>query len=100
MKRDATTRKFVKSTEKTAFTRSGTQATNETCKWHILLFAEQEQRVEQFNLVPGHYHGSALADVDTQIRLSNVGMMKGGKGGWLGDTILLWIRFMQGTRGQ
>ena len=53
MKKDATTRKFIKSTEKAVFTRSGTQATNETCKWHVLLLAEQEQRVEQFNLVRG-----------------------------------------------
>jgi hypothetical protein len=44
--------------------------------------------VEQFEIVR-HYHGSALAGVDTQIRLSNVGMIKVVRDVGLRGTILV-----------
>ena len=51
LKPDATTGRLVKYIKKAIFTRSGTLGTNDTCQWKILLFAEQEEREEQFEMV-------------------------------------------------
>ena len=51
LKPDARTGRLVKYIKKAIFTRSGTQATNDTCQWKILLFAEGEERGEQFEMV-------------------------------------------------
>jgi hypothetical protein len=50
---------------------------------------------------PGNYHGPALAGVDTQIRLSNVGDGSGKGGAGLGPTILVrWAKPEQAAHRQ
>jgi hypothetical protein len=48
---NATTGRLTKYVKKAVFTRSGTQATNARSRYGISLFAEDEQRVEQFEMV-------------------------------------------------